>query len=68
MKPANFPGRKNDRRKAALDRMTPPPKDISHHDMGMHPYSRLAARILSDAVARSIRTKIDRSATGKLRP
>jgi len=67
MKPRNFPGRKNDRRKAALARMRPPPKDLSHYDMSLHPYSLLAARILPESVARSARTKKDRSARGKLR-
>jgi len=57
MKPRNFPGRKNDRRKAALARG---PSDKAGADV-------LRSRILPDQVARSIRTKKDRSDRGRLR-
>lgn len=67
MKPKNFPGRKNDRRKAALARIQPPPTHLSPYEMACHPYSRLSAKILPDSVARAIRTKKDRSARGKIR-
>lgn len=66
MKPANFPGRKNDRRKGALARM-PVPEKTSHAQHAEHPYYRLAAKIVPDAIARSIHTKKDRSARGILR-
>jgi hypothetical protein len=62
MKPANFPGRKNDRRKRALSRMRAR-DEFGYND----PYFRTEVKILSDADARSIRTKKDRSARGKLR-
>lgn len=58
MKPANFPGRKNDRRKRALANMS---KDAKS-------YETTKARVLPDSVARGIRTKKDHSARGKLRP
>jgi hypothetical protein len=65
MKPANFPGRKNDRRKGALARLRPatafnPEKATKEQEV-------LRSRILPDSMARGIRTKIDRSARGKLR-
>lgn len=66
MKPCNFPGRKNDRRKRALARMTKP-VGLSAAEQSEHPYFITAARILPDAVARGVRTKKDRSARGRLR-
>jgi len=59
MKPANFPGRKNNRRKRALVQAA------AHGRKGE--VEVLSSRILPDAIARSIRTKINRSARGKLR-
>lgn len=57
MKPANFPARKNARRLRALKRLA-----ANHPDA-----ARLQRRLTSEAVARSIRTKKDRSARAKLR-
>lgn len=70
MRPANFPGRKNERRIDALARLT---KSISktvdperlaaiHNEMRF-----LGAIIVPVSVARSIRTKKDRSARARLR-
>jgi hypothetical protein len=67
MKPKNFPGRKNDRRKSALARMDAPRAGMSHAWMAEHPHSLLQKKILPDPVARGIRSKKDRSARGKLR-
>lgn len=67
MKPCNFPGRKNDRRKSALARMTPPRSDMPLHLYVETEYALLRQSIMSDAVARAIRTKKDRSARAKLR-
>lgn len=67
MKPRNFPGRKNDRRIAALLHMKAPPAGLSLAQIVEHPHDILRRRILPDAVARAIRTKKDRSARGKLR-
>lgn len=61
MKPANFPGRKNDRRKGALKRLK---GDGAKKSLEQQV---LTSRILPDSVARSARTKKDRSARGKLR-
>jgi hypothetical protein len=52
MKPRNFPGRKNARRKRALARAG---TELQAH-----------ARILPDAMARAVRTKKDRTAFAKL--
>lgn len=57
MKPRNFPGRKNERRKRALARMKP----------GADAYEVTRLRIVPDATARNVRTKKDRSAFAKLR-
>jgi len=57
MKPMNFPGRKNDRRKRALKRLAA--DKLEEMKILMH-------RIVPDSVARSIRTKKDRSARGRL--
>lgn len=65
MKPCNFPGRKNDRRKRALYRMAKPPAGLSAEAMSRHPWEITRLRILPDAVARGIRTKKDRSASAK---
>jgi len=66
MKPKNFPGRKNDRRKGALARLG---SDISLTGEGEKEREQraLMSRIIPDGIARSIRTKKDRSARGKLR-
>jgi hypothetical protein len=65
MKPANFPGRRNDRRKAAFDRMVDP--RLKHADKKDHFYYQTKKKILPDDVAYNIRTKKDRSARGKFR-
>jgi hypothetical protein len=65
MKPANFPGRKNTRRKAALARMEDP--NLGRHKRAGHPYYELLRKILPDEVAREWRTKKDRSARGMIR-
>jgi hypothetical protein len=73
MKLKNAPGRKNTRRQKALtqlykatntkaDRLDRPP-GFSRKDA----INNLAASIVSDGMARGIRTKKDRSARGKLR-
>lgn len=49
MKPMNFPGRKNDRRKGALERCKRVPE-----------IAVLKCRILPDTMARGVRTKKDR--------
>lgn len=59
MKPKNFPGRKNDRRKRALAQAV----RFGRADE----VEVLKSRIIPDAMARGIRTKKDRSARGKLR-
>lgn len=59
MKPKNFPGRKNARRRRALAQaMVYGRKDE---------VEVLKARILPESIARGIRTKKDRSSRGKLR-
>jgi hypothetical protein len=65
MKPANFPGRKNARRITALARITDP--RLKHSDKAGHPYYTTKNRIMTDDVARMIRTKKDRSARGVFR-
>ena len=67
MWPKNFPGRKNDRRVAALLRMKPPRTGLSLAEIAEHPYTILKSRCLPDAIARGIRTKKDRSARARLR-
>lgn len=67
MKPANFPGRKNDRRVVALLGMKPPADNLSLGEIAKHPFTILQSRILPDAMARGIRTKKDRSARAKVR-
>lgn len=59
MKPKNFPGRKNDRRKLALKQAIAFKRTAE--------VDALNSRILPDAMARGIRTKKDRSARGKFR-
>jgi hypothetical protein len=66
MKPANFPGRKNDRRKVAFAKVTVP-KFESHAEKLKHPYYILKSRIVPDEIARRTRTKKDRSARGVFR-
>ena len=59
MKPKNFPGRKNERRKKALlQTLAYGRKDEAEV---------LKSRILPDSMARGIRTKIWRGDRGKLR-
>jgi hypothetical protein len=65
MKPRNFPGRKNDRRKAALARLNP--LTAFNPEKAKQEQSVLKSRIIPDSMARGIRTKKDRSARGKLR-
>jgi hypothetical protein len=60
MKPANFPGRKNDRRIRALSRMDKP-RGLSLAAQAQHPYFITRCRVLPDHVARGIRTKKDRT-------
>lgn len=68
MKPSNFPGRKNDRRKRALAHiMTPPPDSEWAKDASKHPYVVTHRCIIANDVARGIRTKKDRSANAKFR-
>ena len=66
MKPRNFPGRKNDRRKRALKRLG---SGISMTGMDAKAIEQraLISSIMSDSEARGIRTKKDRSARGKFR-
>ena len=66
MKPANFPGRKNDRRIRALTRMAKP-SGLSLYEQSIHPYFITHSRIIPDVMARVIRTKKDRSASAGLR-
>jgi hypothetical protein len=66
MKPMNFPGRKNERRKRALARMSPPGSGLSLYERSMHLYEITRQRILPDGIARAIRTKKDRSDNAKL--
>lgn len=63
MKPANFPGRKNARRLAALRRW--PANPVSEKEERARDITAL--RIMSDQEARSIRTKKDRSSQARLR-
>lgn len=65
MKPKNFPGRKNERRKRALGRMKPP-RGLSTEELARHPFEITRLRILPDSIARSIRTKKDRSAQARI--
>jgi hypothetical protein len=65
MKPRNFPGRENDRRKGALARLKP--SAAFNPEKAKQEQSVLKSRIIPDSMARDIRTKIDRSARGKLR-
>jgi hypothetical protein len=57
MKPRNFPGRKNDRRKGAFKRL----RSDQIAEMKI-----LLDRIVPDSVARGIRTKKDRTSRAKL--
>jgi hypothetical protein len=66
MKPMNFPGRKNERRKRALARMAKPPADLSAAALSEHPWEITRARILPDAIARGVRTKKDRTHRAKI--
>jgi len=66
MKPRNFPGRKNDRRKAALMRLGAGVSMIGDGKKEREQRALMSC-IMSDDVARSIRTKKDRSASSKLR-
>jgi hypothetical protein len=59
MKPRNFPGRKNDRRKVALFEAV----QFGRTDEA----AVLRSRIVPDEMARAVRTKKDRSARSKLR-
>lgn len=68
MRPANFPGRKNDRRKRALKRMKAPEPGMSHADLSEHPFVRTKLRIVPDEMARAVRTKKDRSSRARVRP
>lgn len=61
MHPRNFPGRKNDRRKGALSRLNESGRKT------LVEKSTLIARILPDDMARSIRTKKDRSSRARVR-
>jgi hypothetical protein len=73
MKPKNFPGRKNDRRKAAqaqlfgaentrANRLDRPPGFNRAAEI-----NRLSKLIVSDEAARAIRTKKDRSTRARIR-
>lgn len=61
MKPRNFPGRKNQRRKDAIARHKGPANMAERND-----YTNTQLRIVPDAVARAVRTKKDRSAFARL--
>lgn len=69
MKPKNFPGRKNARRCEALARldqhMASFVADGRRLDLANKERSALRSRIVAPDVARSIRTKKDRSSRGK---
>jgi hypothetical protein len=73
MKPKNFPGRKNEKRKRALaqlkkaantkaDRLDRAPGFSRAREI-----ERLEAKIMPESVARAVRTKKDRSGRAKLR-
>jgi hypothetical protein len=66
MKPCNFPGRKNERRKRALARMALPPKGLSAEALSKHPYEITRLRIVPDTMARGVRTKKDRTSRAKI--
>jgi hypothetical protein len=66
MKPRNFPGRKNDRRIRALTRMALPPRGLSPAMRAEHPFEITRLRIIPDTIARSVRTKKDRTNRAKL--
>lgn len=68
MTPANFPSRKNQRRLRALARFPKGPsrKGCRTEGRRLAELMRLRTSILSEAQARSIRTKKDRSARAKL--
>lgn len=59
MKPKNFHGRVNDRRKGALRRLRNEPKNLAERQA-------LEAKIMPDMVARSVRTKKDHSRLAKV--
>lgn len=63
MKPKNFPGRKNDRRKVALRSL----RNRKDQDAANLEALTLHSRIMPDTVARGVRTKKDRSHKAKLR-
>ena len=63
MKPMNFPGRKNDRRKLALKLV----RNKENTEAAVAEAMVLTGRIMPDAVARGVRTKKDRSHQAKLR-
>jgi len=60
MKPANFPGRVNARRKVALTNMPPIDTRAGKYESNAELRALLATRIMTDEHARSIRTKIRR--------
>lgn len=66
MKPRNFPGRKNERRKRAMARMAKPPVGLSAAALSEHPWEITRQRILPDAIARGARTKKDRRHMAKI--
>lgn len=66
MKPRNFPGRKNDRRKRALARMEKPRAGLTAAALAAHSYEITRLRILPDAIARGVRTKKDRRHMAKI--
>jgi len=66
MKPKNFPGRKNDRRKRALTRLGAGISMVGVDAKAVEQRA-LISRIISESEARGIRTKKDRSARGRLR-
>ena len=59
MKPKNFPGRKNKRRKDALARMSIGTPEISYGCLST--FERTNSKIMDDTEARNIRTKKRRS-------
>jgi hypothetical protein len=63
MKPKNFPGRINDRRKGALQRLM----RRALNGRPLKEAATLSHRIVPDEIARAARTKKDRSARGKIR-
>lgn len=63
MKPANFPGRRNERRKRALKLL----RNRKDQDAANAEALTLHGRIMPDSVARGVRTRKNRAHMAKLR-